>query len=76
MREPMTASDTISARTGLSCAALLETRLVELSSDTLSFPEAAVFYHLMADGPAAKRDFPPGAFAGGGQPCLLRRFLY
>ena len=50
MREPMTASDTISARTGLSCAALLETRLVELSSDTLSFPEAAVFYHLMADG--------------------------
>ena len=46
----MTASDTISARTGLSCAALLETRLVELSPDTLSFPEAAVFYHLMADG--------------------------
>ena len=50
MREPMTASDTISTQTGLSCAALLETRLVELSPDTLSFPEAAVFYHLMADG--------------------------
>ena len=76
MREPMTASDTISTQTGLSCAALLETRLVELSPDTLSFPEAAVF--LPSDGrwAAAKETSLPVLFAGGGRPCLLRRFLY
>ena len=66
MREPMTASDTISARTGLSCAALLETRLVELSSDTLSFPEAAVFYHLMADGRLQKETSLPVLLPGEG----------
>ncbi|MFR1307507.1 MAG: hypothetical protein ACLSCO_00450 [Gallintestinimicrobium sp.] len=60
----MTASDTISARTGLSCAALLETRLVELSSDTLSFPEAAVFYHLMADGRLQKETALPVLLPG------------
>lgn len=66
MREPMTASDTISARTGLSCAALLETRLVELSSDTLSFPEAAVFYHLMADGRLQRETSLPVLLPGEG----------
>lgn len=69
MREPMTASDTISTQTGLSCAALLETRLVELSPDTLSFPEAAVFYHLMADGRLQKETSLPVLLPGEG--CLV-----
>ena len=64
MREPMTASDTISTQTGLSCAALSETRLVELSPDTLSFPKLP---SLPSDGRwAAAKDFSPGTFAGGG----------
>ena len=62
----MTASDTISTQTGLSCAALLETRLVELSPDTLSFPEAAVFYHLMADGRLQKETSLPVLLPGEG----------
>ena len=66
MREPMTASDTIPVQTGLSCAALLETRLVELSPDTLSFPEAAVFYHLMADGRLQKETSLPVLLPGEG----------
>lgn len=65
----MTASDTIPVQTGLSCAALLETRLVELSPDTLSFPEAAVFYHLMADGRLQKEMSLPALLPGEG--CLV-----
>ena len=65
----MTASDTIPVQTGLSCAALLETRLVELSPDTLSFPEAAVFYHLMADGRLQKETSLPVLLPGEG--CLV-----
>ena len=62
----MTASNTIPVQTGLSCAALLETRLVELSPDTLSFPEAAVFYHLMADGRLQKETSLPVLLPGEG----------